>query len=179
MSHPKSSLHSCLLCVMFCCVGTFPVVANPPRLEQVDVFPAGMSGVALYRIPGIVVTAKGTVLAYCEARKNSGSDWGEIEVQLRRSIDGGKSWQPAQKICAPRATHRGEPSQASRWRARTNGQQSGGHHRSSNGQHRVSLLRQLRALFLDAERRRRRRPGVIPLRLPRPLNRCVLVTTGK
>ncbi len=69
-----------------------------PRLEKVDVFPPGLNGIARYRIPGIVVTAKGTVLAYCEARKNNSSDWGEIEVHLRRSTDGGKTWQPSQHI---------------------------------------------------------------------------------
>ncbi|MFO1436895.1 MAG: sialidase family protein [Verrucomicrobiaceae bacterium] len=69
-----------------------------PLLEKVEVFPPGLNGIARYRIPGIVVTAKGTVLAYCEARKNGSSDWGEIEVHLRRSTDGGKSWQPSQHI---------------------------------------------------------------------------------
>lgn len=64
-----------------------------PHPEKSDVFPAGFKGIARYRIPGIVVTAKGTVLAYCEARKNDSKDWGEIEVHMRRSIDGGKTWQ--------------------------------------------------------------------------------------
>ncbi|MEY5027591.1 MAG: hypothetical protein RLZZ244_3119 [Verrucomicrobiota bacterium] len=75
-----------------------------PVLEQGAVFPPGLHGIARYRIPGIVVTPKGTVLAYCEARKNGGSDWGEIEIHLRRSSDGGKTWQPPQHIAhhAPR-----------------------------------------------------------------------------
>lgn len=69
-----------------------------PILEKTDLFPAGMNGVALYRIPGIVVTPTGAVLVYCEARKNSRSDWGEIEIHLRRSPDGGKTWEPARQI---------------------------------------------------------------------------------
>ncbi|MEZ5302376.1 MAG: sialidase family protein [Verrucomicrobiales bacterium] len=73
-----------------------------PMLEVVDVFKSGTGGIARYRIPGVAVTAKGTVLAYCEARKNSSADWGEIEVHLRRSTDGGKTWLPAQHIA-----HRG------------------------------------------------------------------------
>lgn len=64
-----------------------------PNPEKSDVFPAGFKGIARYRIPGIVVTAKGTILAYCEARKNDSKDWGEIEIHLRRSTDGGKTWQ--------------------------------------------------------------------------------------
>lgn len=69
-----------------------------PLLEKSDVFPANTNGNARYRIPGIVVTQKGTVLAYSEARRNSSSDWGEIEIHLRRSTDGGKTWAAAKHI---------------------------------------------------------------------------------
>jgi sialidase-1 len=80
------------------CLITAGSAQAEPIPSKVDVFPAGMNGVALYRIPGMVVTPKGTVLAYCEARRNDRSDWGEIEVHLRRSTDGGRSWGPAKKI---------------------------------------------------------------------------------
>ncbi len=78
--------------------------AAEPFLEKVDVFQGGQ-GASLYRIPGIVVTAKGTVLAYCEARLNDSKDWGEIEVHLRRSLDGGKTWESPRHIAhhGPRA----------------------------------------------------------------------------
>jgi sialidase-1 len=82
-----------LLCLIACRSN-----ASDPALEKVDVFPAGMNGIALYRIPGMVVTPRGTVLAYCEARKDSKSDWGEIEVHLRRSTDGGKTWETPKHI---------------------------------------------------------------------------------
>ncbi len=74
------------------------LAAANPLFEKTDVFPPGLNGIARYRIPGIVVTQKGTVLAYAEARKNSSSDWGEIEIHLRRSTDGGKTWEAAQHI---------------------------------------------------------------------------------
>jgi sialidase-1 len=77
--------------------------AAEPEVEKIDLFKAGDAGVALYRIPGMVVTPRGTVLAYCEARRKSSADWGEIEVHLRRSTDGGKTWEPARKIA-----HQGE-----------------------------------------------------------------------
>jgi Neuraminidase (sialidase) len=57
-----------------------------------------IEGYALYRIPGIVVTKLGTVLAYCEARKNTRGDWRPIDLMLRRSTDGGKTWSPRQTI---------------------------------------------------------------------------------
>jgi sialidase-1 len=77
--------------------GSFAVGAQP-LLEKIDLFEAGKGDYAMYRIPGIVVTAKGTALAYCEARKTGGSDWGTIDIMLRRSTDGGKTWQPRMKI---------------------------------------------------------------------------------
>lgn len=85
------------------------LIASEPLLEKVDVFPAGMNGVSLYRIPGIVVTTKGTVLAYCEARKDSRSDWGEIEVHLRRSTDGGKTWDSPKHIAHLAERFEGNP----------------------------------------------------------------------
>ena len=45
-----------------------------------------------------MVTSKGTVLAYCEARKHEKSDWGHIDVVLRRSTDGGQTWSPMKKL---------------------------------------------------------------------------------
>jgi sialidase-1 len=72
--------------------------AAEPMLAKTDLFTAGEDGYALYRIPGIVVTAKGTVLAYCEARRTGKSDWDAINIMLRRSTDGGKTWSPRVKI---------------------------------------------------------------------------------
>jgi sialidase-1 len=72
--------------------------------EKTDLFRAGEGGYASYRIPGIVVTAKGTVLAYCEARKNNAADWGEIHVLLRRSTDGGRTFDAPRQIA-----HTGAP----------------------------------------------------------------------
>ena len=72
--------------------------AAAPLLEEINLFEAGKDDYALYRIPGIVVTAKGSVLAYCEARRTGKSDWDTIDILLRRSTDGGKTWGPRQKI---------------------------------------------------------------------------------
>ena len=65
--------------------------------EKIDLFRADANGYKLYRIPGVVVTKSGTVLAYCEARKTA-SDWATIDVLLRRSTDGGKTWTEPTKI---------------------------------------------------------------------------------
>ena len=41
------------------------VLAGEPRLSKSDLFEANTGGYAHYRIPGLVVTPKGTLLAYC------------------------------------------------------------------------------------------------------------------
>jgi sialidase-1 len=83
--------------------------AGEVLFEKSEVFPPGLNGVARYRIPGIVATTKGTVLAYSEARRNSSSDWGEIEIHLRRSTDGGKTWEASKHIAHHGARLEGNP----------------------------------------------------------------------
>ncbi len=68
--------------------------AAEPELVKTNLFEARMDGYFTYRIPGIVVTTRGSVLAYCEARQNGRGDWDNIDVMLRRSTDGGKTWEP-------------------------------------------------------------------------------------
>ncbi len=72
--------------------------AAAPWMEKVDVFQAGEQGYAIYRIPGMVVTGNGTVLAYGEARKTLRGDWGTIDIMMRRSTDGGKTWSAMRSI---------------------------------------------------------------------------------
>jgi sialidase-1 len=69
-------------------------------LEQIDLFQADTGGYALYRIPGIVTTKQGTLLAYAEARKSTRGDWGPIDIVLRRSTDQGKTWSPFRVIAS-------------------------------------------------------------------------------
>lgn len=76
---------------------TFSASAAEPFFERSDLFNGGEGGYKLYHIPGLVVTAKGTVLAWCEARQKGG-DWDQIEVLLRRSTDEGKTWSEPKKI---------------------------------------------------------------------------------
>ncbi len=60
---------------------------NKMLIEKVD------NGIySHYRIPGIVITEKGTLLAYYECRK-SYSDWAEIDIKIIRSTDEGATWQ--------------------------------------------------------------------------------------
>jgi sialidase-1 len=58
------------------------------------VFIAGANGYHTYRIPSIVVTRSGALLAFAEARRAGAGDTGDIDLVLRRSTDGGASWLP-------------------------------------------------------------------------------------
>ena len=89
---------ACLRFVLCSLLITGPAFAAAPAFEKVDLFEAGKDGYTLYRIPGIVTTKRGTVLAYCEARKSDKGDWGTIDILLRRSTNNGASWQPRVKI---------------------------------------------------------------------------------
>lgn len=51
-----------------------------------------MTAINTYRIPAIVKTSTGRLLAFCEARKNSASDDGEIGIVRKYSDDGGATW---------------------------------------------------------------------------------------
>jgi sialidase-1 len=58
------------------------------------VFRSGDDGYHTFRIPSLLVTKEGTLLAFCEGRKTGAGDWGNIDLVMRRSTDGGKTWSP-------------------------------------------------------------------------------------
>lgn len=57
-----------------------------------DIYQKGQDGYACFRIPAIVKSKAGTLLAFAEARKNSCSGTGNIDLVVKRSEDGGKTW---------------------------------------------------------------------------------------
>lgn len=72
--------------------------ADAPFFTQQALFQANEGGYAHYRIPAIVVTKSGAVLVFTEARMDMGGDWGPIDILMRRSTDGGETFDPARKI---------------------------------------------------------------------------------
>lgn len=71
-----------------------PAVAPAP----LDLVAAGGEGYALHRIPALVVTPQGPVLAAWEARKLGRGDWDHVDLLYRRSTDGGRTWEPARLL---------------------------------------------------------------------------------
>jgi sialidase-1 len=53
-----------------------PAAGSPADLEQTAVFVSGPDGYHTYRIPSLIATKKGLLLAFCEARKKSAGDVG-------------------------------------------------------------------------------------------------------
>ena len=61
-------------------------------IAQTALWENGANGYHTYRIPALAVTAKGTVLAFCEGRRAGSGDAGDIDILVKRSLDNGKTW---------------------------------------------------------------------------------------
>jgi len=85
-----------LIFIVFTLQMSISLVAGEKEFNYI--FEKGMEGYNCFRIPAIVKTKNGTLLAFAEARKKSCSDTGDIDVVLRRSSDGGKTWGKMQII---------------------------------------------------------------------------------
>ncbi len=62
------------------------------------IFTSGTEGYSTFRIPAIVTTNSGKILAFAEGRVNSSSDTGDIDLVMRSSEDGEKTWSPLKII---------------------------------------------------------------------------------
>ncbi|MER5468637.1 sialidase family protein [Streptomyces sp. NPDC002935] len=72
-------------------------------------FRGGREGYASFRIPAVVATGTGTLLAFCEGRVGSAHDHGDIDIVLKRSMDGGRTWGPLQAVAKNGANLAGNP----------------------------------------------------------------------
>jgi sialidase-1 len=84
------SLLTILLLSMSC------VVYEPA--PPTNVFKLGEAGHHTFRIPAIVTTKQGSLLAFSEGRVNGRSDTGDINLVMKRSEDGGHTWSDLQVI---------------------------------------------------------------------------------
>ena len=67
-----------------------------PRLTEV--YQAGEAGYHTFRIPSLIAARNGTILAFAEARREGAADAGDIDLVVKRSRDGGRTWSPAQVV---------------------------------------------------------------------------------
>ena len=72
---------------------------------ETDVYVAGQDGYHTFRIPSVILTTKGTLLAFAEARRAGRSDAGDIDLVVKRSTDGGATWSAHEGDRRQRAGH--------------------------------------------------------------------------
>ncbi len=74
------------------------VAQTPQAPPVVNVYVRGDGGFDTIRIPSLVVSNRGVLLAFAEGRQNSKSDQAGNRIVLRRSRDSGRTWQPLQVL---------------------------------------------------------------------------------
>ena len=85
-------------CFLLSLLTTSVLAKDVGTMHKVRLYEAGVGGYYTYRIASLVATKKGTLLAFCAARKNRGGDWDPIDILMRRSTDHGKTWELPQVI---------------------------------------------------------------------------------
>ena len=77
----------------------FKETGCPVKRTGIKVRQHGDDGVYAYRIPGLITTPKGTLIAVYDARHSSALDLqNDIDIGVSRSTDGGKTWGKMQII---------------------------------------------------------------------------------
>ncbi|GAB3436111.1 hypothetical protein GCM10027569_89200 [Flindersiella endophytica] len=103
----STSVPGAVLRLPFETIGGAATAMNASEVNQQVLFRRGEGGNDCYRIPAIVRTSKGTLLAFAEARK-AGASWcndtGDIDLVVRRSTDGGATWDPPITVSGGDAT---------------------------------------------------------------------------
>lgn len=69
-----------------------PAAVQVSAPESHPVWTGGEDGIVVYSIPGLLVTKAGSVLAYAEARHEGRGDGGKVDIVIKRSTDGGRTW---------------------------------------------------------------------------------------
>lgn len=77
-------------------------LAAKPLFERTDLFASGEAGVHTYRIPALLQTKRGTLIAIVDARRDSARDLpARISLVMRRSFDKGHTWTPPRFVVQP------------------------------------------------------------------------------
>lgn len=78
-------------------------------MDHVDLWQRGSGEYHTYRIPALVRTTTGALVAFCEGRVSGPGDAGEIHLLTRRSEDGGATWSESVVVTARPGFTRGNP----------------------------------------------------------------------
>lgn len=94
---------------LFACLFFFCSCIQGFAQQKVPVFVSGTEGHKSYRIPAIIGLPDGKLLAFCEGRVNGAGDFGDINIVMKQSHDGGKTWSPLQTIVDVDSLQAGNP----------------------------------------------------------------------
>lgn len=78
--------------LLFSATSSVKCTGNSQPDSLTYLFRSKTMGYNTFRIPAIITTMKGTLLAFAEGRKNGSSDTGDIDLVMKRSEDSGKTW---------------------------------------------------------------------------------------
>lgn len=89
-----------IACICVCLGTVIPMAQAAHGAEPVHqrLFHSGEEGYPRYRIPSLIVTPRGALLAICEGRVDGGGLEGNVDLVLKQSEDDGRSWSPLRKI---------------------------------------------------------------------------------
>lgn len=82
------TIRSCIVLIASLCAS----LLVRAQQQDVPVFISGQDGYKSFRIPAIIKAANGSLLAFCEGRVQHAGDFGDIDLVMKRSTDGGKTW---------------------------------------------------------------------------------------
>ena len=83
--------------------------ANAPLFRETEVFTSGTLGYHTFRIPALAVAADGSILAFCEGRRDGRHDFNANYLVLRRSTDNGVTWGDMQLLTGNDETTHNNP----------------------------------------------------------------------
>ena len=85
-----------LISVLLFLITSISDIIAEPLLQKKDVFISGLDNHNIYRIPSLLVSQKGTLLAFSEGR--AGDDGSLTDLVVKRSFDNGLTWSPMQTV---------------------------------------------------------------------------------
>jgi len=92
--------------ILLCCVAVATARAAEPSFTTV--FTNGQDGYPAYRIPSLLTTKRGALLAFAEGRMSL-RDHAENDIVLKRSADGGQTWGALQLVAEDGTNALGNP----------------------------------------------------------------------
>lgn len=66
--------------------------------SRIPVYISGTEGYMNFRIPAIIKAPNGNLLAFADGRVNTTADFGNVDIVMKKSSDGGKTWSPLKVI---------------------------------------------------------------------------------